>query len=161
MNLLPVIYASLLIFASLFLIVLVTSYITYKVKQYNSVALVTANANPVREKNYSTKQQTFKFKQETEGKIKSNDSRQVQNSHNSNRIIRKDIEHKISKEKEFNRNDKHVVVKNSHSSRMMRIQDLRSSSSIAQSKKREFNYNPVMDQKTFSSGSILRYYEDF
>lgn len=166
MNLLPVIYASLLIFGSLFLIVLVTSYITYKVKQYNgNVALASADTrtmnNPkkivtgnrekvnVVRKSYQPQPKVLKEKRQV---ISNPEIKPVERSMQYKMMSADEITQHTDKVKSVN--------KNSQVSRMTRIQNLRSGGSYSKPRT-ESHFNPVRESSKVSNSSILRYYEDF
>ncbi len=162
MNLLPVIYASLLIFGSFFLIVLVTSYITYKVKQYNGgVALATASQKNIRHTMKPVRNNSEKVNIIRRGNPEKTE------------VLSEEIMPKVQKsiKPEYKREEPQIEMTEkrvSHSesrkpqiSRMTRVQDLRSSGSYSHSRTEHFQRPAARDYSTVSQGSMLRYYEDF
>lgn len=171
MNLLPVIYASLLIFGSLFLIVLVTSYITYKIKQYNGgAALATANTRTLNDSRTIRNNTIQKSKEKVNVIRRSNQSsKDIQKEYREpTQNIQKRVvsrlqtnQRTIQEKDEYGRRNKiNSSNKNPHFARMTRIQDLRSSNTNIRKDDTHY-FKPPAEYAKVSNGSILRYYEDF
>ena len=166
MNLLPVIYASLLIFGSLFLIVLVTSYITYKVKQYSSgVALASTNTRTIKNTRkvlHDNREKVNVINRNLQAQTKILKKRRPIDSNQRSSVTESQNQYKSANSNEIVNRAAQIKApgKSSQFTRMTRIQDLRSSNNHYKPKN-EIYFNPVKENPKVSNTSILRYYEDF
>ena len=168
MSLLPIIYTSLLIFSSVLLVVLVVSYISYKYKQSDQVALVGIdNSNGYRNSNHSN---NTKYQRSANGKSRNVQSNNVISRHNE-QIRNFPMTKSNYYRDQRNIGDRRIDViyreksptkstQPSQIRRMSVVEDI-SKNSMPEIMNHQYNINNSLEFSRNSGGNILRYYEDF
>lgn len=174
MSLLPIIYTSLLIFSILFILVLVSSYISYRIKQSNKLIAAT-NSGSFKLANQTTPQFSSKdYKKIIEERIKKDYLLQ-----NQNRVREKQVSYPRTKsvyyreEREVGNGDKRIDViykdrssyQNDHTSQKnRRLSIIDSRELLPQARQYSGNYSQS-SYKSYTESvvdtDLLKYYDDF